>query len=98
VNLVTLIGEVTSRIQGVPDGEEVTFAVAVIGRRGQDRQHLTVRVSGAQGDACRRYLSPGYRVAIEGHVRAGPSSADIVADRVQFLTRLAHVGGETAMR
>jgi single-stranded DNA-binding protein len=96
VNLVTLIGEVTSPIERVPNGEEVTFGLTVIGRRREDPQHLTVRASGAQGAACRRYLSPGYRVAIEGHVRAGPTSADIVADRVQFLTRLARVDGETA--
>ena len=88
MNLAALIGEVTSPIQLQADGD-VTFSLAVIGRQGDSRQIFTVQAHGAQGEACRRYLDRGLRVAIEGRVVPGAVPAEVIADRVQFLTTRA---------
>ena len=88
MNLAALIGEVTSPIQPQADGD-VTFSLAVIGRQGDPRQTFTVQAHGAQGEACRRYLDQGLRVAVEGRVVPGAVPAEVIADRVQFLTTRA---------
>lgn len=84
MNLVALIGEVASEVR--TDGDGVAFAIAVIGRRGSPSEVVRVQVHGAQGSSCGRYLSPGQRVAVEGRVVPGANPAEVVADRVQFLT------------
>ena len=88
MNLAALIGEVISPMQTLEEGE-VRFSLAVIGRQGDPRQTLTVQAHGAQGDACRRYLDQGQRVAVEGRVVPGAAPAEVIADRVQFLTTRA---------
>ena len=97
MNLAALIGEVGSTIE--PDGEgEAQFALVLAGRAGGEPQRLTVQVRGAQAAACRAYLRPGHRVAVEGRVASGARPAEILADRVQFLTTRAEAAGmeETA--
>lgn len=88
MNLAALIGEVTSAIQPRADGD-VTFMLAVIGRHGKPRQTLTVQARGTQGEACRRYLDRGLCVAVAGRVVPGAVPAEVIADRVRFLTTRA---------
>jgi hypothetical protein len=46
-------------------------------------------VTGAQAVTCLRYLRPGHRVAVEGRVAPAGQPAEILAQRVQFLTTRA---------
>jgi single-stranded DNA-binding protein len=86
VNLVAIIGEVASPVQ--ERGDEARFAVAVAGR-GDGPERLSVQVTGAQAATCVRYLRPGHRVAVEGRVAPTGRPAEILAQRVQFLTTRA---------
>jgi len=88
VNLAALIGEVGSAIEQHGEGE-ARFALVLAGRAGGEPERLTVQVRGAQAAACRAYLRPGHRVAVEGRVAPGARPAEILADRVQFLTTRA---------
>lgn len=90
MNLAALIGEVASEV-GRSGVDRVSFELAVIGRPGSEREVFTVQVGGAQGEACRRFLGVGHRVAIEGRVVPGATPAEVIADRVQFLTTRAQV-------
>lgn len=87
MNLVALIGEVASEVREAGDG--AAFALAVIGRRDRGRDVLKVQVSGAQGRACIGRLGPGHRVAVEGRVIPDGVPAEVLAERVQFLTTRA---------
>jgi single-stranded DNA-binding protein len=88
MNLAALIGEVGSAIE--PDGDGAArFALVLAGRGGGEPQRLQVQVRGAQAAACRTYLRPGHRVAVEGRVAPDARPAEILADRVQFLTTRA---------
>ncbi len=82
------IGEVTSEV-AASGSDTATFSVAVVGRAGDAGATFTVQVRGAQSEACRRYLQPGHRVAVEGRVLPGGVPAEVVAERVQFLTSRA---------
>lgn len=85
MNLVALIGEVVSPVE--EDGDEaVRFALAVAARGGKEAERVAVRAHGGQAAACRAYLRPGHRVAIEGRVAPRADPAEVLADRVQFLT------------
>jgi hypothetical protein len=86
MNLVAIIGEVASPVQ--ERGEAARFAVAVAGR-GDGPERLSVQVTGAQAATCLRYLRPGHRVAVEGRVAPAGQPAEILAQRVQFLTTRA---------
>ena len=88
VNLAALIGEVASAVEP-PEGEVVRFSIAVLGRLGEPREVFHVQAAGAQAVACRRFLRPGHRVAIEGRVVPGAEPTEIEAERVQFLTTRA---------
>mgnify|MGYP005860641761 CR=1 FL=1 len=89
MNLVALIGEVTSAVE--EDGDEaVRFALAVAARGGKEAERVAVRAQGGQAAACRAYLRPGHRVAVEGRVAPRADPAEVLADRVQFLTTRAH--------
>ena len=87
MNLAALIGEVISEVAEA--GGAVTFRLAVVGAGAEAGTSLTVRVTGAQAAACRRFLVPGHRVAVEGRVVPGAHPADVAAERVQFLTTRA---------
>lgn len=88
MNLAALIGEVVGPVE--PAGDDgVAFPIGVIGPPGEDRERIIVHVPGAQAAACLRFLEPGHRVAVEGRVRAGARPAEVVAERVQFLTTRA---------
>ena len=50
---------------------------------------LAVHATGAQARACLAYLRPGHRVAVEGRVAPGARPAEVVAQRIQFLTTRA---------
>ena len=84
MNLAAVIGEVASPVEAAEEGA-VRFAVVVAGR-GDGSERLVVQAGGAQGAACRTYLRPGHRVAVEGRVAPGARPAEILAQRVQFLT------------
>jgi single-stranded DNA-binding protein len=86
MNLAALIGEVASDVEG--SGEEATFRLAV-SRGGGEAQVLGVRAAGRQAEACRAYLRPGHRVAVEGRVAPREEAVEVLADRVQFLTTRA---------
>jgi hypothetical protein len=88
VNLAALIGEVASAVEP-PEGEVARFSLAVMGRLGEPRQVFRVQTGGAQAVACRRFLQPGHRIAIEGRVVPGADPTEILAERVQFLTTRA---------
>jgi hypothetical protein len=88
MNMAALIGEVASAVE--PTGEEtVRFRLAVAGRGEGDPEVVTVQARGGQADACRRYLRQGHRVAVEGRIAPGGCPAEVLAERVQFLTTKA---------
>jgi len=87
MNLVAVIGEVASPVAAGEDGT-VRFAVAVVGR-GEAPDRLEVEAHGGQAAACLTYLRPGHRVAVEGRIAPGARPAEILAERVQFLTTRA---------
>ena len=87
MNLAALIGEVASGVEPV-GASAARFTLAVRGS-GEAPDVLAVHVSGAQARACLAYLRPGYRVAVEGRVAPGARPAEVVAQRIQFLTTRA---------
>jgi single-stranded DNA-binding protein len=87
MNLVAVIGEVASAVEAGDEGT-VRFAVAVAGRE-ESPDRLTVQATGGQAAACARYLRPGHRVAVEGRVAPRARPAEILAQRIQFLTTRA---------
>jgi len=88
MNMAALIGEVASPVEST--GEDVVrFSLAVARRGAGDAEQVDVQASGAQAAACRAFLRPGHRVAVEGRVSPGASPAEVVAERVQFLTTRA---------
>lgn len=88
MNTAALIGEVSSPVQASGD-DAVRFSLAVARRGSEGPEQVDVHASGAQADACRAFLRPGHRVAVEGRVAPGASPAEVVAERVQFLTTRA---------
>jgi len=95
MNLAALIGEVVTDVEAHGAGA-VTFSVAVIGRGGGVGGTFVVEARGAQGEACRRFLRRGHRVAIEGAVNPEASPVQVVAERVQFLTSRAQAEEQRA--
>ena len=97
MNLAALIGEVAAPVVAAGDGE-VRFSLAVRRRGDVSSEVLTVQATGGQAAACRTYLRPGHRVAVEGRVAPGGGPAEILAERVQFLTtrREAAAGAASA--
>jgi len=88
MNMAALIGEVASPVE--PDGDDgARFSLAVARRSGADAEQVDVHATGAQAAACRAYLRPGHRVAVEGRVAPGATPAEVVAERIQFLTTRA---------
>jgi single-stranded DNA-binding protein len=87
VNLAALIGEVASSVEPVGDAA-ARFALAVRGP-GEAPEVLGVHATGAQARACLAYLRPGHRVAVEGRVAPDARPAEVVAQRIQFLTTRA---------
>ncbi len=94
MNLVAVIGEVAGPVEAGADGA-ARFPVAVAGRA-EAPDRLTVEAHGAQAAACLAYLRPGHRVAVEGRVAAGARPAEILAERVQFLTTRAQAAAMEA--
>lgn len=95
MNMAALIGEVASPVE--PTGDDaVRFSLAVARRGAADAEQVEVHASGAQAAACRAFLRPGHRVAVEGRVAPGASPAEVVAERVQFLTTRAEAEAMTA--
>ena len=88
MNLAALIGEVASAVEQCGE-ETVCFRLAVAGRGGNGPDLVTVQARGAQASACRTYLREGHRVAVEGRVAPGARPAEVLAERVQFLTTRA---------
>jgi hypothetical protein len=87
MNLVAVIGEVAGPVEEGGDGV-VRFTVAVAGR-GEHPDRLAVQARRAQAASCLAYLRAGHRVAVEGRVAPGGRPAEILAERVQFLTTRA---------
>jgi single-stranded DNA-binding protein len=88
MNMAALIGEVASPVE--VDGDDgARFSLAVARRGGSEAEQVDVHASGAQAAACRAYLRPGHRVAVEGWVAPGALPAEVVAERIQFLTTRA---------
>ena len=87
MNVAALIGEVTSEV--TTDAEGVRFGMAVAAPRGGPVETVQVHARGGQAEACRAYLRPGHRVAVEGRVAPGAVPAEVLAERVQFLTTRA---------
>lgn len=88
MNMAALIGQVASPVEPAGD-DAVRFSLAVARRGGENAEKVEVQASGPQAEACRAFLRPGHRVAIEGRVSPGASPAEVVAERVQFLTTRA---------
>jgi single-stranded DNA-binding protein len=88
MNMAALIGEVASPVESAGD-DAVRFSLAVARRGGEAAEQVDVQATGPQAEACRAFLRPGHRVAIEGRVSPGASPAEVVAERVQFLTTRA---------
>jgi Single-strand binding protein family len=88
MNMAALIGEVASEVEASGD-DDIRFSLAVARRGGDSAERVDVFASGAQAAACRAFLRPGHRVAIEGRVAPGAAPAEVVAERVQFLTTRA---------
>ena len=93
MNTVALIGQVASEVES-RDGDQIRFSLAVLGRHDTTAAIVIVQAGGAQSGPCRRYLRVGARVAIEGRVVPGADPADVVADRIQFLTSGARRDGD----
>jgi single-stranded DNA-binding protein len=87
VNLAAVIGEVAGPVEEGEDGA-ARFTVAVAGR-GEAPDRLSVEARGTQAATCLKYLRAGHRVAVEGRVATGARPAEILAERVQFLTTRA---------
>lgn len=97
MNLAALIGEVASEVE--PSGDEtVRFRLAVAGRGGEAPDLVTIQARGGQAAACRTYLRAGHRVAVEGRVAPGARPAEVLAERVQFLTTRAQAEAMVAAR
>ncbi|MEW6583804.1 MAG: hypothetical protein AB1416_13695 [Actinomycetota bacterium] len=94
MNVAALIGEVASGVTDDADG--VRFALAVAARGGGEAERVDVHARGGQAEACRAYLRPGHRVAIEGRVAPGARPAEVIADRIQFLTTRAQAAAMEA--
>jgi single-strand DNA-binding protein len=103
INRVIITGNLTRdpELRALPSGTQVCeLRVACNGRRrtgeGQwedDPNYFNVSVWGAQGENCKRYLSKGRGVAIDGRLRwrewetdgQKRQAVDIIAETVQFL-------------
>ncbi|MGC9220233.1 MAG: single-stranded DNA-binding protein [Solirubrobacteraceae bacterium] len=103
INRVTITGNLTRdpELRALPSGTSVCeLRVACNGRRrnadGQwedDPNYFNVSVWGQQGENCKRYLSKGRGVAIDGRLRwheweadgQKRQAVDIIAETVQFL-------------
>lgn len=103
INRVIITGNLTKDpdLRSLPSGTTVCeLRVACNGRRrtaeGQwedDPNYFTVTVWGQQGENCKRFLSKGRGVAIDGRLRwrewetegQKRSAVDIIAETVQFL-------------
>ncbi len=103
INRVIITGNLTKdpELRALPSGTSVCeLRIACNGRRknaeGQwedDPNYFNVSVWGPQGDNCKRYLSKGRPVAIDGRLRwrewetdgQKRQAVDIIAETVQFL-------------
>ena len=106
INRVTITGRLTRdpELRAMPSGDRsvCSLRVAVNGRRRNSEgqwedapNFFDVSVWGPQGENCKRYLSKGREVAIDGSLRwrewtdknteQKRQSVDIIADNVKFL-------------
>ena len=88
MNLAALIGEVASTVE-VDGDDAIRFSLAVATRGEGGPERVAVQARGGQAAACRAYLRPGHRVAVEGRVAPGARPAEVLAERIQFLTTRA---------
>src|SRR3954449_11601121 len=105
INRVVLTGNLTQDpdLRSLPSGAKVCGLriASSTRRRGPDGQwedkpnYFDVRVWGAQGEACARYLSRGRSIAVDGRLewrefeaRDGQKrqAVEIIADNVEFLS------------
>jgi len=85
--MAALIGEVASPVQ--PEGEDAVSFAVIVAVRGEEPERVGVFATGGQATACSRFLRPGHRVAVEGRVAPDARPAEVLADRIQFLTTRA---------
>ena len=106
MNVVTLIGNLASEVdlREVGDERKVASFLLAVDRPG-DKGADFVRVSAwnKQAEACVRFLGKGNRVGVDGRLRSRSwddadgtrrSAVEVVANRVQFLSRPDGDGGE----
>jgi hypothetical protein len=94
VNLAAVIGTVDSEV--LPDGEDTARFSVAVRAPGGGREVIGVQARGGQAASCRAILRPGHRVAVEGRVAPGARPAEVLAERVQFLTTRAEAASLAA--
>ena len=109
MNNVTLIGNLATEIdlRDLGDDKKVANFVLAVDRPGQDAGADFVRIAvwNRQAETCAQYLTKGQRVAVDGRLRSRSwedaegtrrSALEVVANRVQFLSRPGGRDGEDA--
>ena len=105
INRVILVGNLTMDpdLSELPSGQQVCRLRVAVNRRYKDSSsgewvekpnYFTVKVWGAQGENCAKYLAKGRAVAVDGRLEwrewetqdgAKREAVEVVADSVQFL-------------
>ncbi len=98
MNSVTLIGNLASDVESKQLADEksvASFLLAVDRAPAEGADFVRVSAWNKQGELCARFLSKGRRVAVSGRLRSRSweqdgkrhSALEVVADRVEFLSR-----------
>jgi single-strand DNA-binding protein len=108
VNVVTLIGNLASDVElrEVGADKRVATFVLAVNRPTKDGEADFFRVSvwDRQAEACNEHLAKGSHVAVDGRLRSRSWEADgkrrtsveVVANRVEFLSRSRDAAGQRA--
>jgi single-strand DNA-binding protein len=88
MNLVTLIGNLTTDVEaeGVGSEAKATFTLAVdrpTSAGGTDL--ISVETFGRQAELASQYLSKGRRIAIDGRIQSTDGHFAVVARRIEYL-------------
>ncbi|MGZ4359197.1 MAG: single-stranded DNA-binding protein [Gaiellaceae bacterium] len=109
MNSVTLIGNLASDVEMKELADEksvASFLLAVDRTPAEGADFVRISAWNKQGELCARFLAKGRRVAVSGRLRsrsweeAGKrrSALEVVADRVEFLSRPGRAGAEEGER